>query len=275
MKRNEPFRLSSSSFLEIAPWSHQYDNIVAGISTRNGGVSKPPFDSLNVGFQVKDTLEDIVLNRQILAQSLNSNIDDWITVDQIHGHHIIEVKKEDKRKDAFVSTSNVLGEADGMYTTEGGIYLAASFADCTPLFFFSPKYNLVGITHAGWKGTVAQVGPKMIRIWHEQHGVPLREIRVAVGPAIGQCCYEVDDRVMDHVRNLPYESNNKPFSEKMNGKSQLDLKQLNAQLLLHAGIREENLEVSTHCTSCQKALFFSHRRDEGNTGRMFGVIAMT
>ncbi|WLR52262.1 peptidoglycan editing factor PgeF [Bacillus tianshenii] len=274
MVKREPFQAYAPAFLQIEKWKAIAPNVTAGISTRIGGVSPSPYHELNTGFHVNDREEHVIENRERLAKTLDSSLSDWVNVYQVHGKNIVEVTEEDRGKGTR-DPHTVLADADGMYTKAAGVYLAAGFADCTPLFFVAPSHHLIGVAHAGWKGTVAQIGPEMVRIWHEKHGVPLNEIYAVIGPAIGKCCYEVDNRVMEQVRALPFDKTNPPFIEKENGKAQLDLKQLNMQLLEHAGIPTANLECSTYCTSCESDKFFSHRRDNGKTGRMLGVITQT
>src|SRR5699024_6157402 len=140
-----------------------------------------------------------------LAEKFRIPVEQWICAQQIHGDHIRKVGKSDAGKggthldDALLST-------DGLYTDASGLLLALAYADCVPLYFFAPYDGLIGIAHAGWRGTAANIGARMVEMWSTVEGVAPRDIFSAIGPSIGACCYEVDKRVIDQVDvSNPYE----------------------------------------------------------------------
>lgn len=245
-------------------------SVKAGFSTRKNGVSKEPFASLNLGFHVPDHHVDVLTNRKILSNDINAPLENWVVAEQVHSNEIAHITRNEQGLGA-TSHDNAIAGKDGIYTDEKGIMLAALYADCVPLFFYSSDAQRVGIAHAGWKGTTKDIAGEMIQIW-QKDGISPQDIVTAIGPSIGKCCYEVDDKVIDSVKQVVGASENF-YTQNDNGKYQLDLKAVNKRLFVKAGIKEENIFVSNYCTSCSD-LFFSHRSDKGKTGRMMGYIGL-
>ncbi|WP_353856558.1 peptidoglycan editing factor PgeF [Bacillus sp. Bos-x628] len=244
--------------------------VIAGFTTKNGGFSLSPYQSLNTGLHVGDDAASVQKNRQVIAEETAMPLSNWVFADQTHEDHIMKVTKEQKGKGSL-HYHEALPRTDGLYTSEKNMMLALCFADCVPLYFLAPHEGLIGTAHAGWKGTVKQIGAKMVDVWSSQEGVLVDHIQVVIGPSIGICCYIVDDVVIDQVKELPFPAED-VYSEISVGQYKIDLKTLNKNVLLHAGIKEENIYVSSMCTSCSDQLFFSHRRDQGRTGRMMSFV---
>lgn len=268
-KMFEPFEINGEDRLAftIVDWKE----LVTGFTTKNGGVSKGEFVSLNLGLHVHDERETVVRNRELVAKSLSFPLRKWVFADQIHSNHIEKVTCDDLGKGTEYY-EECIAKADGLYTDEKGIMLALCYADCVPLYFYAPTKGLIGAAHAGWKGSVSDIAGNMVRQWTKNENVHPDEIKVAIGPSIGACCYVVDDYVKDFVDHIIAEIDSKPYVEVSTGQYTLNLKKLNKLLLLQAGIKEENILVSQFCTSCEKEHFFSHRRDQGKTGRMLSYI---
>ena len=194
--------------------------------------------------------------------------------DQVHGDHIQLISRSqiEGAEDSAVR----LGKADGLLTADCEVPLAILTADCVPLFYYAPEKQVVGLVHAGWRGTLAGIGAKMIDEMRQQYGVDPGKVEVWIGPSIGPCCYEVDQPVIKAFRErfpdcrqilLP--------GSRDDAHAQLDLWQANVELLIHAGVPRTSIHLSRLCTSCLDRLFFSHRRDKGETGRMLSLIIMT
>ncbi|MED4972620.1 peptidoglycan editing factor PgeF [Geobacillus proteiniphilus] len=244
---------------------------VAGLTTKHGGESKGPFASLNMGLHVGDDRTDVVNNRRRLAEWLAFPLERWVGCEQVHGADIRKVTKNERGNGAQDFATAVPG-VDGLYTDEAEVLLALCFADCVPIYFVAPSAGLVGLAHAGWRGTAGGIAGHMVRLWQTREHIAPSDIYVAIGPAIGPCCYTVDDRVVDSLRpTLPPESP-LPWRETSPGQYALDLKEANRLQLLAAGVPNSHIYVSERCTSCEEALFFSHRRDRGTTGRMLAFI---
>src|SRR5699024_4992185 len=144
------------------------------------------------------------------------------------------------------------------------------FADCVPLFFYDKRLNIVGIAHAGWKGTVKEIGAQMVKSF-VQLGSQMEDLFVAIGPCISKMNYEVNDHVIKHIdENFV----SKVVTDKGEGKYLLDLKQLNVEILLQNGVMRNNIDITTYCTYEHEQLFYSYRRDNGKTGRMLAFIGI-
>ncbi|MFC0524057.1 peptidoglycan editing factor PgeF [Pontibacillus salicampi] len=267
---SESFHHTHPSYLELTKWTYANPEVVAGMTTRLGGEGVAPFDSFNLGWHVPDIQQTIRNNRETLAQLLQFPIQSWAGSKQVHGTDVYTITKKDIGRGAL-SNDDAIPDCDGLITNMKDVLLTAFYADCVPLFFYSPVEEWIGIAHAGWKGTVAGMGPKMIHAFEEK-GVDPSSIRVAVGPSISGEVYEVDEHV---IQQIPSDKRVPPYVfPKKNNKYLLSLQDMHKQLLVEAGVPERNIEVSHYCTYQNEDLFFSHRRDQGNTGRMLGFIGM-
>ncbi|SER75534.1 peptidoglycan editing factor PgeF [Salipaludibacillus aurantiacus] len=273
---NEPFKHHSNSRLILKEWSELSPGLIAGFTTKNGGISGGPFHTNNLGLHVNDNSEDVAANRRQLAEELGFPLSKWACADQIHQDQIVKVTEE---LTGFGTTNydDSIKGTDAFYTNKKNILLTLCYADCVPVYFYAPEQGFAGIAHAGWKGTVKNIAGKMVQLWEMTENIPAASIHAAIGPSIDSCCYIVDDRVVTQVdealENCPATST-APYEKISEGQYRLDLKTVNKLLLLQAGVREENIHVSTYCTSCQNDLFFSHRRDKGKTGRMLSFIGV-
>jgi polyphenol oxidase len=266
----EPFLLKNQSSLSIESWEKSFPRLITGISTKNGGDSKGHFETLNLGFHVGDVKETVCSNRSKLSKQLQFPLEHWIGAEQIHDTLIRKITKSDRGKGAN-SYSNAFEGTDGFYTKEEGILLTLCYADCVPLFFISPQYKMIGAAHAGWKGTVNEIARYMIEAWNRE-GVESDNIFVAIGPSICEKCYIVNDYVINFVENILVHTDKKPYNLLGKGQYTLDLPELNKLILMRAGVPEENILITSLCTSCDDNMFFSHRRDKGKTGRMLSYI---
>lgn len=273
MRNLEPFQFQHvESLLFLRPWMDLSDKLVVGFTTKNGGFGKEDYETLNLGLHVQDKPSTVVANRQTVADQLKMPLSKWVCAEQVHKNLIMKVTEADSEKGVYDYKEGI-PQTDGIYTNRKELLLALCFADCVPLYFFAPKHGMIGLAHAGWKGTVEDIGGEMIRRWTEE-GIPLNDIYAAIGPAIEGCCYIVDDRVIDLVKNvLGTDNDGSPFYTVVSeGQYSLDLKEVNKYLLQKAGVQENHLLVSDLCTSCREDVFFSHRRDGGKTGRMLSFI---
>ncbi|GGF77725.1 laccase domain protein [Paenibacillus albidus] len=280
----EPFVQNAETPMQLLlePWQAQHKRITAGFTSRQGGQSREPFHSLNCAFHVGDESGDVIANRRALAKSLGFTLADWTCGEQTHGAEIAVVRQTDRgrgsldREAAFQAT-------DGMVTDVPGVLLTSFYADCVPLYFYDPAHQAVGLAHAGWKGTVAEIAAVTVNTMREAYGTRPQDLLAAIGPSIGDCCYEVDEPVMKHIRRL--EQDLEPFlpagqkgplyhSSVKDGKSMLNLKEMNRRIMIKAGILPTHIECTTWCTSCNTDLFFSYRQENGKTGRMTSWIGI-
>ncbi len=248
---------------------YQFENLsrrgglVHGVFSRRGGVSAPPFDTLNVGSTVGDDLANVLINRQRMAEALGMRDEDMRTVWQVHGADVVVIRGRGPQEWPPP-------QADGILTREIGLPLVMRFADCVPILLYDPVQRVAGIAHAGWRGTVAGAGAATVRTMCDAFGSRPADILAAIGPSIGPCCYEVGEEVVAQIREVF--GDREELFHAANGKGpRLDLWAANRLALEQAGV--EQIEVAGICTACRKDEFFSHRAEAGRTGR-FGVVIM-
>lgn len=249
--------ISGIDFCSIPDWNSV--GIIQGTSFRNGGVSKNEYASLNMGLGTDDDKSNILENRKRFFSIFNINSTEIITLNQIHSDRIIIVSNQDKGRSDSVSS------ADGLITNDSGIPLCIFTADCVPLFFAELQNKVIGIAHAGWRGTVNGIARNIIEMMKNIFGAEPENILVGIGPGISPCCYEVGDDIFelfsDSCRKI---TNNKKF---------VDLKKANKIILLESGCKEENITIMDFCTCCRKDLAYSARASGTNkTGRMCSFI---
>jgi YfiH family protein len=275
----EPFLLvetQSLDYFELKPWSVQYPELIVGFSSRNHGTSEAPLHSLNLALHVGDEKESVIANRQHLVNQLEVPFEAWTCAEQVHGKDIYMVTNADRGR-GRMDRDDAIPSVDGLLTQEKGIFLTAYYADCVPLYFYDPLKKVIGVAHAGWKGTALQIAEEMVKRMKERFGCDPTQLRAAIGPSIGQCCYEVDTKVIDQIKEgiAPIDSENHPaIIDKENGRFMLDLKEVNRQILLKAGILPYHIELTRRCTSCRTDSFYSHRKENGKTGRMAAWIGL-
>lgn len=265
----EPFVLKNQSFLTIESWIKHFPSLAVGMTTKNGGVSKGDYETLNLGFHVGDELSAVCSNRGKVSELLEFPLNNWVGAEQTHGIHLKKISKVDRGKGSH-SFENSIKDTDGFYTNEEGILLSLCFADCVPLFFIAPDSKMIGIAHAGWKGTVGQIAKEMISAWGRE-GINPQQILVAIGPSICKKCYIVDKRVINLVENTLVDVEILPYNLINDGQYSLDLREVNRQMIINSGVPVTNILMTGFCSSCDKE-FFSHRRDQGRTGRMLSFI---
>jgi YfiH family protein len=207
-------------------------------STRLGGVSEPPYDSLNLGLLTEDADEAVFENRRRLAASLGLEPEQVVFARQVHGTRLLRHPREEG-----------VVEADGHVVTEPGPAPLVFTADCLPVALHGPEG--LAMVHAGWRGLAGGI----LAAAAEAVGAT----RAAIGPGIGPCCYEVGEEVLTAFAGL---------GDVAEGRM-LDLPEVARRLLAEAGV--EQVESAGLCTSCEAELFFSHRRDHGRTGRQAGI----
>jgi len=257
----------SLTFLTLPKW--QGEGIDLGFSTRLGGVSQTPYDSLNLGLHVGDDPAAVLENREQWLEQWGVTRSRVAVGEQVHGTNVLWVTEHDGGRGSH-ELETAIPATDGLVTLST-VGLMAFFADCVPLFFYYPDLKAVGLAHAGWRGTANRIGQKVLECFEEAGGCT-ETAWVAIGPSIGPCCYSVDERVAAQFR-LNYPAT--PFLHwQEDGHYLLDLWEANKNSLLEKGVRPENIEVASTCTADNPEWFFSHRRDGARTGRMAGWIKL-
>jgi len=251
------------------PSFERYDNLIHCFTTRKGGVSQGSFESMNIGFSTGDREENVRRNIEIMAKKLNINVDDIVETDQTHTDIIKYVTEEHKGR-AFGESA--FTGVDGLYTDKRNVALMTFHADCTPVFFYDPAKEVIGLAHAGWRGTLQNIAGKMVKEFINDFNSDPKDIITAIGPSLGSCCFEVDKDVADLF--LSKNEHYKVFMENKGHKYYFNLWEINKYSLMKEGIKEENIEISGLCTKCNNDLFFSHRGQGGKRGLLAGVLMM-
>ncbi len=240
-----------------------------GFSTRAGGVSKGFFYSLNTGFLPQEDENNVYINRKIFLETLEVK-GKLCSLKQAHGKEVVIVNEEHK-----ISAGNGknMAEGDGLVTNQRGLILSMYSADCAVLFFYDPIKRVIGLAHAGWRGTVKGIGPETVKTMQNHFQSSQKDILAGISPAVGPCCYEVEAEVVDSFSQV-LEDYSSLFEARPGGKWMFNLKEANARILEKQGIKRDHITVSSHCTCCNSDLFFSYRRSRGITGRMISVISL-
>lgn len=246
--------------------------VTAAFSTRLGGVSTGDQESMSFSFTVGDKEENVLENYRLFCDAIGVDRKNVVVAYQTHTANIRKVTKEDIGKGVFKKQD--YADIDGLVTNEKGIVLVTQYADCTPLLFFDPVKKIAATSHGGWRGTVNEIALKTVEIMIKDYGSKAQDILCAIGPNISKCCYEVDDPVIDEINKLQYLNKSLCYDVKGGGKYMLDLKQVNKQILLHAGIKEENIDVADLCTCCNSDIFHSHRASKGRRGTLAAMICL-
>ena len=235
-------------------------------TTRRGGVSEGYLDSLNIGLHRGDDPENVRKNYQILADALGIVPEDFVLTKQIHSDIVVKVGRADRGKYLIAGTSP---ECDALITNEPGVALVIFTADCTPILLHDPVTGAVGAAHAGWRGTALGIAARTVEAMTREFGCKPENIRAAIGPNIGYCCFETDREVPDAMVDALGEDA-KAFIRSCGEKYYVNLKEINALWLRRAGV--EHIEISDACTFCQHDLFWSHRFTRGQRGAQGAVI---
>ena len=251
-----------------------YTKVTNVVSTRVGGRSKPPYDSLNLGLHVGDDPDTVLENRAALCQALGIEPERPTIPEQVHGNAVAVVDASQRGAGAIVDDDALRG-ADAVVTNAPEVPLVVFVADCVAVSFFDPEQSAVGLAHAGWKGTVGRIAERTLAAMGEAFGSKPADVIVGVSPAIGPGHYEVGQDVVDAYRKEFGKEGSAVFiQEDMHGTFYLDLWGANIWQLQSAGVAADHITSTEMCTACHPDLFYSHRHENGRTGRFAGLIML-
>ncbi|QSX04769.1 peptidoglycan editing factor PgeF [Sedimentibacter sp. zth1] len=252
------------------PILEPYSELFQCFTTRVGGVSEGCYASLNLGFGTDDKFDNVFKNYEILSKAVNIDINNFVTTAQTHTNNIRIVTNKDKGKG--VTKKRDYENIDGLITNESNIALVTTHADCTPLFFYNPKLKIIGVAHAGWKGTLYKIAENMIDVFVHNYNSKPEDIIVGIGPSLSQYCFEVDIDVAELFINV--DEKYKDFMYGKGSKKYIDLWAINEYLLVKSGVKKTNIENMKLCTKCNMDLFYSHRGQHGERGIMASVMQL-
>ncbi len=240
----------------------------AGFTTRNGGVSRPPYNSLNLGYNTEDARHNVEGNRSNLARAFGLPPHLLLTVRQVHGNDILVLDEPNPDLSHFLGI-----ECDAVITDQPGIMIGILVADCYPVLLFDPEKKAAAAVHVGWRGAAAGIIGKTVQALVDNFDCRPSRLQAAVGPGIGAHRYEVDRPVRDAFRQGVGDWE-EVAREVALGKWQLDLRQSCLRQLAAAGLDPVLVVATEEDTCCHRELFFSYRRDNGQTGRQMGFIVL-
>ena len=287
--------------LSNVPW------LVHAFSTRRGGLSEPPCAGLNLGFTASDQRERVEQNRRQFLDQLGAKDFAPTSVRQVHSSHSFVVTRDGSGRlayqlpggEGFLPAATDPPAGDALMTAEPGLLLTVRIADCLPLLLVDSRRGVVAAVHAGWRGALARVIEKAVGDMRRAFGSDPQELIAAAGPSIRACCYDVGEDVVEafhgsfaqadgFFRPLPdrsaaatdrysilflsaYPPGHAPEHAPA---ARLDLTAVARDQLTSAGVNPANIFVAEYCTACRTDLFFSHRREGGQTGRQAAVIGI-
>lgn len=242
-----------------------------GFSTRLGGVSTGIWESMNLSFTRGDDETLVRENFERFCRAVGVDCRDGVISAQEHHTEVYNATAADRGRG--ITRPRGYTDIDGLLTDEPDVVLITQYADCVPLFFADPVKRVVGTAHAGWRGTAAGMGAVMVERMVSDYGCRREDILAGVGPSIGPCCFEVDEPVREaFAASISFaDVCTKPMG---NGKSFIDLWEINRRTIEEAGVKPDHITVTDLCTRCHPDVLWSHRATNGQRGSLAGCIAI-
>jgi polyphenol oxidase len=241
--------------------------LVQAVITRRGGVSDQPWASLNLGGTVGDDPQHVSTNRQRAFDVLGLNLEKMYDVWQVHSATVVTTERPRLATEPHL-------KADAILTDRPGLALFMRFADCVPILLYDPRRKVIGLAHAGWRGTVIQTAGQAVKVMQAAYGSDPADLLAAIGPSIGPHHYEVGPDVVAQVQDT-FGKDAPGLLHASNGSGhgvQFDLWTANRLVLERAGVRQ--VEIAGICTVCHLQDWYSHRGELGKTGRFGAVIQL-
>lgn len=232
-------------------------------TTKLGGVSHGDINGLNLGFRVKDDESAVRENYRLIASDMGLDLDATVLSKQTHTDNIRIISKDDLGK-GITRTSDI-EDTDGLLTNIEGAALVVFAADCTPVLLFDPAQKVAAAIHSGWRGSVKKIAPKCVGLMETKFGSNPRDILVAIGPCIGQCCFEFGSDATDYF-DIKY------LKDSKDGKYMVDLRSYILDSLTSVGVNKNNIDICDACTMCNTDKFYSFRANKDKTGRQAAII---
>ena len=227
---------------------------------------------MNLSFERGDDPEAVRENFRRMGAAIGVSCEDMVLSKQTHTTNVRIVTEEDRGKGILKERDYT--DVDGLITDRPGICLVTSYADCVPLYFVDPVRKVIGLSHSGWRGTVARMGKCTLEAMYNAFGTEASDVYCAIGPSICQDCYEIsEDVAVQFMQAFPGHTS-EILIDKGNGKYQLDLWKANEIVLLDAGVKKDHLEVTDVCTCCNPELLFSHRASHGKRGNLGAFLCL-
>ncbi len=250
------------------------DRVVHAFGTRRGGVSQGPYATLNLGMSVGDDPRAVEENRRRFFGIFGLLPSHVVRVKQVHGDGVLRVDESLVSRRGFPRFLLDEGyEYDALVTNLRDLALVVTTADCLPVLIYDPVRGAVAAVHAGWRSTAKRIAARALEAMAAVYGTHPRDCRVAIGPGIRQCCFEVDTPVV-HAMMVALPTWAEHTVATGAGQFHLDLAGVNRAVLIRAGVRPDRIADVGLCTACRTDLFFSYRAEKPRTGRMMNLILL-
>lgn len=243
-------------------------DVLFAVTTREGGHSETPFDSLNLSYAVGDDARAVTLNRRRVARALQFNANRLVAAQQVHGDAVAVITKDDAGR-GVRDHESAIPATDALVTDARLLPLTVFVADCAPVVLFDPRRQAIALAHVGWRGAVGGLLLRTIEAMIWSFGCEPHDLVGAVGPHIGVCCYEVGGEVADAFRQRCTEA-----VRDDDPRPRVSLADAIRHDLVTAGVPASRVTLDAPCTKCDPAIFFSHRAASGRTGRMMAVAIL-
>jgi len=255
-----------------APLLQQQPGVVHGFSSRINGYSKAPYQGLNLGLTTGDDADAVLRNRKAFANALGILSEQIVIGYQVHGTHVAHVTVQDCGKGAF-DAATALPDTDGLITAEPGVALMTLYADCVPVLFYDPFQKVIAVCHCGWRGTIQRMAAKTASAMMRTYGCKAENIFAAIGPSISQKHYEVNtDVLIQFEQAFSFADQLIVPVDEEHGK--VDLWKANQLQLEEVGLLSSHIEISGLCTYQNVNQFYSHRAEQGITGRNAALLML-
>jgi hypothetical protein len=240
---------------------NNFSNLTHVFTTKDGGVSKKPYKSLNLAYHVNDNVDDVDANHEIVAKKLIYDKKTLIHMKQIHSDivHIVDAN------DNFDNPPT----CDALITNKINTPLMVMVADCSPILFYDEKQKVIAVAHAGRQGAFKNIIQNVINTFVDAYNSDAKDIYVSVGASICACCYEVGSEIYEEAKDLKLDY----AIHKVDDRFYLDVSKILKSQLLASKVKKENIEISKDCSCCKNDEYFSYRAD-ATTGRFAGILMM-
>ncbi len=262
--------INNISLLSFDSLNMYSDKLQAYFTGRMGGVSKFPEGNLNLSFARGDSKELVLKNYELLSVATGIPLSEMVISAQVHDNRVRVVDQVDAGKGILFENDSK--GYDGLVTNVKRVALIAFYADCTPIYLYDTKSEVIGLVHAGWRSTVKDIMSSTVETMKEKYGCRTENFAVVIGPRIRECCFEVGEDVYYEYTNTF--KNIGKWLTRIDNKWYIDNSGVIKQRLKELGVPEESIFTSDFCTKCRKDLFFSHRGDNGACGCQVAIMRM-
>ncbi|HGJ64132.1 TPA: peptidoglycan editing factor PgeF [bacterium] len=248
-------------------WLDKSFPLICATSTRLGGVSPKPYNTLNLAYHVGDNPKNVMKNRELFCHELGIEASSLVLANQVHGDRVELIEDKLAGCGAY-GIDDAIPNTDAMITMSNKVSIGIMTADCVPVMIYDPVKSAIGVAHAGWKSAILMIASKTIKNMNEAFGTNPSDCIVAFGASIKACCYEVGKEIISQFDAI--------FGVgRCTKDNNLDLPKAVEFQLIDIGVKKENISSNNVCTACNLGLYYSHRAENGVTGRMMSVMRLT